>query len=67
VGLPNIDAELIPDDHAAAMLGQKASTLATWRSTGRGPAYVKLGRRVFYYEADLKSFIAARRREPSAA
>jgi hypothetical protein len=56
--------ELIPDVGAAAALGVKRETLATWRSQGRGPAFVKIGRRVFYRRLDLHQFIAAQRREP---
>ena len=29
------------------------STLAHWRSEGRGPAYVRLGRRIAYRGGDL--------------
>jgi hypothetical protein len=57
--------ELIPDGRAAEILRLTRSTLATWRSLGRGPAFVKLGRRVFYYPADLREYIAAQRREPA--
>lgn len=44
-----------------------ASTLAWWRATGRGPKYIKVGRRVFYREDDLDAFIAAGLTAPEAA
>jgi hypothetical protein len=48
----------------AKRIGVKPETLATWRCQGRGPAFVKLGRKVSYFELDVLSYIAANRREP---
>lgn len=31
-------------------------TLARWRCTGKGPAYIKSGGRVLYREADLTAY-----------
>jgi len=61
------DVKLLSDVAAAKIVHQKRSTLATWRATGRGPAFIKLGRRVFYSRADLDAWIASRRREPAKA
>ncbi|MBM3116061.1 helix-turn-helix domain-containing protein [Jeongeupia naejangsanensis] len=36
------------------------TTLATWRSRGGGPAYIKRGGRVLYRLADLQAFMATR-------
>jgi Helix-turn-helix domain len=33
-------------------------TFATWRCTGGGPKYAKIGRRILYLGADVKAFIA---------
>ena len=38
-----------------------AGTLANWRTYGRGPAYVRLGRLVRYQVADLEEWIERRR------
>ena len=46
------------------------STLAHWRSEGRGPAYVKIGSRVAYSGRALNQWLATRTvepREPAAA
>jgi hypothetical protein len=59
--------ELIPDTVAAVDLHQQTGTLAAWRNQGRGPAYVKIGRRVFYRRADIASWLAGQRREPKTA
>jgi hypothetical protein len=60
-------ADLVPSDEAAKLIHQEPSTLATWRSAKKGPAYYKVGRRVFYSRADLEAWIASRRREPAKA
>ena len=45
----------------------KASTLANWRYERRGPAYMKVGKRVYYRGADLNAFLERHRVEPTAA
>ena len=45
---------------AAGYIGLKAGTLEVWRSQGKGPRYVKLGRRVVYETKDLDAFAASR-------
>jgi hypothetical protein len=49
------------------MLGVEESTLAQWRCLGTGPAYFKIGRRAFYADADVRSWLSVQRREPAAA
>ena len=41
-------------------------TLAHWRSEGRGPAYVKVGHKVFYTGRDLNRWIAEQTVHPGA-
>ena len=43
------------------------STLAHWRSEGRGPAYVKIGAKVAYLGRDLNEWLASRTVVPAAA
>ncbi len=45
-------------DNAARFLGVAPKTMAIWRSAGTGPAYIKRGGRIFYYEEGLLAFIA---------
>jgi predicted DNA-binding transcriptional regulator AlpA len=45
---------------AAEFLGLATSTLAKLRSTGNGPAYCKLGRRVVYRMEDLEAWLESR-------
>ena len=42
------------------------STLAHWRSEGRGPAFIKVGWRVAYRGADLNDWLASRTVQPVA-
>ena len=51
-------------DPALLVLG-RPSTLAHWRSEGRGPAYVKLGARVGYRGSDLNEWLATRTVRPT--
>ena len=44
-------------ESAAKYLGTSVSTLTKWRSSGKGPRYIKRsGGRVFYDEADLDAY-----------
>ena len=45
---------------AAIRLGLSASTLNKWRTQGRGPRFVKLGRSVCYRMADLDAWMSDR-------
>ena len=56
---------LTDDPNLLAIL--KASTLASWRCEGRGPVYMKIGKRVYYKGADLNAFIDSHRVDPAAA
>lgn len=42
---------------AAAWLGLSSRTLDRFRVEGRGPRFVKLGKRVFYLESDLREYV----------
>ena len=47
---------------AAAYLGLGASTLEKLRMTGKGPVYLKIGRRCLYAQSDLDAWLARHRR-----
>lgn len=53
-------------ENASAYLGLSEKTLATMRSKGTGPRYIKIGR-VFYYEEDLKDWLGQQARVTSTA
>ena len=52
---------------AAAYMRLAPGTLANRRSSGDGPAYLKLGARVVYRRSDLDAWAASQRRELSPA
>lgn len=57
-----VRVRVLPDgrmtrEHAARYLGCKPKTLAMWALSGKGPASIKVGGRVFYYRDDLDAFI----------
>lgn len=59
--------KLFPTEDAAERLGSKPATMQWWRAMGRGPRYVKIGRRVLYRASDLDAFVEQGVREPEAA
>lgn len=66
-----IPVKIYPDgrmtaENASAYLGLSEKTLATMRSKGTGPKYIKIGR-VFYYEDDLKDWLSQQVRVTSTA
>ena len=58
-------SELVPDGETARLLDKKRNTLAGWRCAGEGPAFVKVGRRVYYRRADIMAWLGTQRREPT--
>jgi hypothetical protein len=49
------DATILTPEELVARYDQRVSlkTLANWRSTGEGPAFTKVGSRVFYRLPDI--------------
>lgn len=57
---------LLTPAELARLLGCKEPTLAVWRSSGIGPAYIKIGNRVRYVREQVEEWMMAgpgRRRE----
>lgn len=59
--------DLAEGPEAAGTLKVKEGTLATWRSQGKGPPYVKSGRTVRYPRAGLRNYLAAGLTTPQPA
>lgn len=57
---------VLREEKAAALLGLSPRTLQRFRIEGRGPKFLKLGKRVFYLEADLASYVEACRRSSTS-
>jgi predicted DNA-binding transcriptional regulator AlpA len=62
-----LDEPLLPEDEAAREVKVKKQTMAAWRNRGQGPAYVKIGRLVFYRASDIREFVLSRVMRPGAA
>jgi predicted DNA-binding transcriptional regulator AlpA len=59
---------LLRPDAVAGRLGVATATLATWRGTGAGPAFVRLSHKTVRYQpAEVEKFIAERVRASTAA
>ena len=61
--IEQVRIRVLPDgrmtrDDAARYLGHAPKTLAMWALQGKGPRFVKVGGRVFYYRPDLDQFIS---------
>jgi len=50
---------LIDEPALANRLGVSRSTLQSWRYSGRGPRFIKLGRMVRYRVADVDAYLNA--------
>jgi predicted DNA-binding transcriptional regulator AlpA len=50
----------------AKILGLSKSALNKWRVYGKGPKWVRLGRRVRYLEDDLNAWLAENRRSSTS-
>jgi predicted site-specific integrase-resolvase len=60
-GLTN-RALVMTEETAADALGLSARTLQRWRVEGRGPSFVKFGKRVGYTEDALRRYVEASER-----
>lgn len=64
--LPTAADTAIPDTEAARILGCSVACLRAWRLQGRGPAFVRLGRRLVRYRLiDLQEYVARHRVPPT--
>lgn len=51
---------------AAEYLGLAPKTLDNWRTSGRGPKFLKLGARVLYPQTELDAYKAANLRQSTS-
>jgi len=52
--------KLLMPNEVAIQLGIAESTLTKWRSRGKGPKYVKMGRIVRYRQSDIDYYVMSR-------
>jgi excisionase family DNA binding protein len=58
-----LDDPLVTTDEAAQVLRTNPRTMERWRSTGEGPAFVKVGRRVAYSLSALREWVHRQTRQ----
>lgn len=56
------DLTTVDTQQAADILNVAVRTLSNWRSTGKSPRYIKVGRCVRYRVSDLKAWMEAQAR-----
>jgi Helix-turn-helix domain len=44
-------------EQAAPLIGVSPLTLISWRHFGKGPPYLKVGRRALYYPSDIEAWL----------
>lgn len=57
---------LLTEGQAAAIILVKPNTMAKWRVTGEGPAFVYIGRAVRYEPREIRRYIATRTRRSTS-
>jgi len=58
------DRIFFPEDPELRVLGT-VEKLAQWRHRNRGPAFIRIGRRIGYHGTDLNAYLAAQRVIPN--
>jgi predicted DNA-binding transcriptional regulator AlpA len=58
---------ILTEEELARALGISIQTLVVWRGNGEGPAYAKLGRRVYYPHSAVKEWIGENWQDPKPA
>ena len=59
------DRIFFPEDPEMRLLGS-VEKLAQWRHRNRGPAFIRIGRRIGYHGTDLNAHLNAQRVEPGS-
>ncbi len=60
--IEQVRVRVLPDGrmdrvNAAKYLGRKPKTLAMWSMDGKGPPWVRVGGRIFYFKENLDAFV----------
>lgn len=58
------DRIFFPEDLELRVLGS-IEKLAQWRHRNRGPAFLRIGRRIWYHGSDLNAYLNAQRVDPN--
>ena len=58
------DRVFFPEDSEMRVFGT-IEKLAQWRHRNRGPAFIRIGRRIGYHGTDLNAYLSAQRTDPN--
>lgn len=58
------DRIFFPEDPEMRIFGS-IELLAQWRHRNRGPAFIRIGRRIGYHGTDLNAYLSAQRTDPN--
>lgn len=59
-------SQLITESNAAILLCVSPATLRKWRWEGKGPKFIKVGRKVAYRDSDISAFIDSQVRQSTS-
>lgn len=65
--LDNLPDKLMTVYDLSRATGIAAGTLGNWRSNGRGPKFLKIGKGIYYDPADIRTWFAQFRKMQSTA
>jgi excisionase family DNA binding protein len=57
--------DLMTEDELCEVLGLSKPTLQTWRSLRKGPAWIKVGKRVFFDKRQVEAWLQSQARNPA--
>ncbi|WP_305972079.1 MULTISPECIES: helix-turn-helix domain-containing protein [unclassified Mameliella] len=63
-GILDDDRVFFPEDPEMRLFGS-VEKLAQWRHRNRGPAFIRIGRRIAYHGSDLNAYLEAQRVDPN--
>jgi predicted DNA-binding transcriptional regulator AlpA len=55
-------SDLVDEGRLATRLGVSRATLQSWRYSGRGPRYLKIGRLIRYRNTDVEAYLRGQTR-----
>jgi predicted DNA-binding transcriptional regulator AlpA len=65
--MTHLEEPLLSDAEVASELGVARLTLAQWRTKGRGPDYIQVGRLIRYTPSALRKYLGSRVVQPEGA
>ena len=62
-----VKEQFLEIDDVAGLLRVSRSVLAKWRMRGRGPRFIKAGRRILYRQSDIAHWLCDQTHDSTAA